>query len=117
MRYIEKRPVGSRAEYQNSQTKYSTNCLYNQAKKALPSPASVLAMLGLEVPKRKNGRGYFVIKCLFHNDNEPSLNIHSKNGHYNCFSCGARGDLISFYMRVTGKLYKDAIHNLLKWRA
>ena len=109
-------PACDRVAYQSKQRNYPIKQNCRQAKKSLPSPANVLAMLGLEVPKRTNSKGYFVLKCLFHNDSEPSLNLHSVKGYYNCFSCGAKGSLTNFYMRVTGKNYADAIKELLAWR-
>ena len=44
-----------------------------------------------------NRAGQFI--CPFHNDHKPSASI--KNDYFNCFVCGAGGDLITF----TAKLY------------
>ena len=113
-------PPSSKVTYKNKYNNtcyYNTNTLKNQAKNELPSPAKILAILGISVPQHTNSKGFFVIKCLFHDDNEPSLNIHSKEGYFNCFSCGAKGSLITFYMKATGKLCKDAIRSLQEWRA
>ena len=38
--------------------------------------------------------------CPFHNDHKPSASI--KNDYFNCFVCGAGGDLISFTAKLHG---------------
>ena len=45
-----------------------------------------------------NRAGQFI--CPFHNDHKPSASI--KNDYFNCFVCGAGGDLITF----TAKLHE-----------
>ncbi|MCK6469399.1 MAG: DUF3987 domain-containing protein [Candidatus Brocadia sinica] len=52
---------------------------------------------------RPNGKKYSP-KCLcpFHDDSDPSLSIDFEDGRFNCFSCGANGDIFDFYQR-----YKD----------
>ena len=45
-----------------------------------------------------NRNGQFI--CAFHNDHKPSASI--KNDYFNCFVCGAGGDLITF----TAKLHR-----------
>src|SRR6056297_2665293 len=44
---------------------------------------------------KKNGRGYFGL-CPFHNDKNPSLSINPKTNLWQCFGCGAAGDVIRF---------------------
>lgn len=34
--------------------------------------------------------------CPFHQDKHPSLSINPKTDRFNCFACGAKGDLIDF---------------------
>ena len=87
---------------------------FNKSK--LPSPKTLLAKLGIQVGK-SNGKGYFVLHCPFHEDRTPSLNLHSLDGHYRCWSgsCGAKGDMTNFYMRVTGRQFKDAVKDLGVW--
>ena len=38
--------------------------------------------------------------CPFHNDHKPSASI--KNDYFNCFVCGAGGDLITFTAKIHG---------------
>ncbi len=104
-----------RATIKNKFRKCHIKPYHNQAKTALPKPVEVLAMLGI-TPTCKNRKGYYVIKCLFHNDSNPSLHFNSINGHYNCFSCGSKGRLIDFYMMATGRTFADTINALRNWR-
>ena len=39
------------------------------------------------------------IKCPFHGDEDPSLKIYLKTNTFNCFGCGAAGDVIEFIER------------------
>ena len=45
-----------------------------------------------------NRNGQFI--CAFHNDHKPSASI--KKDYFNCFVCGAGGDLITFTAKLHG---------------
>ena len=49
-----------------------------------------------------NGKTEAKALCPFHDDRHPSLSVNLESGLYNCFSCGAGGDVLTFYQR-----YKD----------
>ena len=52
--------------------------------------------------------------CPFHEDKNPSFCIHEKTGIWHCKSdakCG-RGDAISFYQKITGKSFDEAIMDM-----
>lgn len=53
-------------------------------------------------------------KCCFHNDNSPSMSIDEDTGIYRCWSCGAHGDIIDFYQRLTGKSLTESIMDIAK---
>jgi hypothetical protein len=59
----------------------------------------------------KVNRANFFI-CPFHNDHKPSASI--KNNYFNCFVCGAGGDLISFTAKYLGLSNLDATKQLIK---
>ena len=88
---------------------------------ALPVPATVLQHLGIVPIGKVNHAGYFLLRCPFHNggqEKHPSLNIHAVDGHYRCHACGtAGGDVLAFYIAVTGKGFKDAARDLGAWGA
>ncbi len=50
--------------------------------------------------------------CPFHNDHKPSASI--KNDYFNCFVCGAGGDLITFTAKYLGLSNFDATKELIK---
>ena len=39
------------------------------------------------------------IKCPFHEDDKPSMKIYTETNTFNCFGCGANGDVIEFIQR------------------
>ena len=55
-----------------------------------------------------NRNGQFI--CPFHNDHKPSASI--KNDYFNCFVCGAGGDLITFTAKLHGLSNYDACKKL-----
>ena len=50
--------------------------------------------------------------CPFHNDHKPSASI--KNDYFNCFVCGAGGDLITFTAKYFGLSNYDAVKKLIE---
>ena len=55
-----------------------------------------------------NRNGQFI--CAFHNDHKPSASI--KKDYFNCFVCGAGGDLITFTAKLHGLKNYDACKKL-----
>lgn len=49
------------------------------------------------------------IKCPFHEDRSPSLKVYTKNNHFVCFGCNARGSPIDFVMKYKNCLFKEAV--------
>lgn len=66
----------------------------------------VIEHYGIKVNRAKQ----FV--CPFHNDHKPSASI--KNDYFNCFVCGAGGDLITFTAKYLGLSNLDATKQLIK---
>lgn len=61
----------------------------NEIKQSL-NILTVLNHYGLKPDRNKQ------IRCPFHDDKTPSLQVYEKTGTYNCFGCGANGDTIQF---------------------
>ena len=59
---------------------------------------------------RVNRANQFI--CPFHNDHKPSASI--KNDYFNCFVCGAGGDLITFTAKYLGMSNIDAAKELIR---
>ncbi len=52
--------------------------------------------------------------CPFHEDHKPSLSLNLINGLWNCFGCGAKGNAVTFLMRIEHITAKEAYQKLLK---
>ena len=66
------------------------------------SMRDILAKCGLSQPNRAG-----FIKCPFHKgDREPSMKIYAKD--YNCFGCGANGDIFKFLQEFYRISFKEA---------
>jgi hypothetical protein len=95
---------------QQNQGRFNRDCL--------PEPMAVLKLLGIN-PKKNNPAGYMALCCPFHaggQEKNPSLNLHVQDGHYRCHACGAKGgDILAFYMAVTGMKFSEAAKSLGAW--
>lgn len=73
--------------------------------KEMYSMPDILARYGLH----PNRRGF--VQCPFHTgDREPSMKVY-RDG-YNCFACGANGDIFSFIMAIENQDFKEAFLSL-----
>jgi DNA primase len=68
--------------------------------KAQVSFEQIFAHYGLAVVRERGSE--LSIQCPFHNDSRPSLKANRERAVFNCFSCGAKGDLVSFVQRKEG---------------
>jgi len=78
--------------------------IFSEVKQAL-NIERVIQFYGFEI-KRHN----FI--CPFHNDTKPSAFI--KNNYFNCFVCGAGGDVIKFVARLYGLSNFEACKKLIQ---
>jgi DNA polymerase len=53
------------------------------------------------------------IRCPFHDDHAPSLQVYAD--HYHCFACGAHGDLVDWLMKVEGLDHAEAARVIATW--
>jgi len=65
--------------------------------------------LGLS-PKRVGKN--FVILCPFHKEKNPSCFLYPESNTFHCFGCNRHGDIIKFYMDITGKGFTEAVDYL-----
>jgi len=63
------------------------------------------------VKLKKNGKGYFGL-CPFHDDHNPSLSINPLRNLWQCFGCGAAGDVIRFVELFDQVDFKEAVKRL-----
>ena len=68
--------------------------------------------LGFEV--KKAGKNFF-IHCPFHTEKRPSCCLYPEFNIFYCFGCGAKGDVITFYMKVNNTTFKEAVDYLTRF--
>lgn len=59
----------------------------------------------------KKGRS-LVCLCPFHNDKHPSMQVSPEKGIAYCFACQSGGDIFSFYQKIEGVDFKQALKDL-----
>jgi DNA primase len=60
---------------------------------------------------KKNGRGYVGL-CPFHKDKKPSLSVNAQTNLWQCFGCGAGGDVIRFVELFDKVAFPQAVKKL-----
>jgi DNA primase len=63
------------------------------------------------VKLKKNGKSWFGL-CPFHDDHNPSLSINPSTNLWQCFGCGAGGDVIRFVELFDQVEFKEAVNRL-----
>jgi len=64
---------------------------------------------------RPGNNGNALALCPFHADTEPSLSVNLDSGLWQCFGCGASGDIIHFYMRRHNCDFTTALWELARF--
>lgn len=54
----------------------------------------------------------FVGLCPFHSEKTPSFVVSPEKQIFKCFGCGESGDVVTFYMKIKGLSFKEAILEL-----
>ena len=62
---------------------------------------TVLEHYGIEVTRRGDE---LTASCPFHEDAKPSFKVNTAKGVFNCFGCGAKGNVLEFVQRKEGGL-------------
>lgn len=70
---------------------------------------ALLQAKGIEL--KKNGKSWFG-RCPFHADKNPSLSINPAKNLWQCFGCGAAGDVIRFVELIDQVDFKEAVRRL-----
>ena len=60
----------------------------------------------------ENGKPEALGLCPFHDDHDPSLSVNIITGLYRCFSCGAKGDVFTFYQKTKGVDFRTALKDV-----
>ena len=71
--------------------------------------AALVKSKGIDL--KKNGKSYHGL-CPFHDDTNPSLSINPDKNLWQCFGCGAAGDVIRFVELVDKVAFPEAVKRL-----
>ena len=73
--------------------------------------ADMAAIIGEYVTLTKKGSDYQGL-CPFHNDNHPSLSVSPRKFCYSCWSCGAKGNVITFVQNFEHISFQEALQKV-----
>lgn len=73
----------------------------------------IVDLVGQRVNLKKAGKNWKGL-CPFHNDKNPSFNVSQELGRYNCWSCGAKGDIFTWVMETQQVDFAEAMRILAK---
>jgi len=71
----------------------------------------IVEVVSSYVKLKKVGRNYVGL-CPFHSEKTPSFTVSPEKQIFKCFGCGAGGDVITFYMKIKGLSFKEALLEL-----
>lgn len=72
--------------------------------------ASLVEIASETMRLRRQGSNYLGL-CPFHAENSPSFNIR-QDRFFHCFGCGASGNAIGFFMKLSGLTFPEAVEQL-----
>lgn len=75
------------------------------------SKTDIVDLIGEKVTLQKKGKGYFGL-CPFHHEKTPSFSVEPERKIYNCFSCGEKGNAITFLQKTSNLSFVEAIEDL-----
>ena len=78
-------------------------------KALLPTPYNFYQRFNITI---KSGVTWQMFKCVFHDDKHASMSINSHHGGFICHACGAKGDMVKFYMMYFNVDFKTACTEL-----
>ncbi len=73
--------------------------------------ADLAEVVGQYVPLRRAGKSLKAC-CPFHQEKTPSFHVSPDRGMFYCFGCKASGDVFSFYERIEGVSFPEALRAL-----
>ena len=71
----------------------------------------IVDLISEKVALSKKGKSYFGL-CPFHNEKTPSFSVEPERKIYTCFSCGEKGNAITFLQKTENLSFVEAVENL-----
>ena len=78
------------------------------AKEQVRQAIDIVDLVGKYAPLRRQGRS-FVARCPWHDDTRPSLQVNPERQSWNCWVCDVGGDVFSFFMKIEGVEFGEAL--------
>ena len=75
--------------------------------------ANIVDAIGRIIQLRNSGKSHSAL-CPFHKETDGSFHVYEQTQTYICFGCGAKGDIIGFYMQYYNLDFKEALEKLCK---
>lgn len=69
---------------------------------------NIVDIVSKYIPLTKKGNSYFGV-CPFHDDHSPSMSVSENKQMFNCFSCGAAGNVFNFLQRYENISFMEAV--------
>lgn len=69
---------------------------------------NIVDVISKYIPLSKRGKNYFGV-CPFHDDHSPSMSVSEEKQMFNCFSCGAAGNVFTFLQRYENISFMEAV--------
>lgn len=91
------------------------NNLFIEKLNSLLSRASLVDILRDRYKTVHRGGSKYYVQCPFHKDGQeahPSMSVDDSTGMYKCFTCGAKGNTITYLKEKEGMDFKDAVKYL-----
>ncbi|MDP1710333.1 MAG: CHC2 zinc finger domain-containing protein, partial [candidate division WWE3 bacterium] len=73
----------------------------------------VVEVISSYLPLQKSGKNYKAL-CPFHSEKTPSFMVSPTLQIFKCFGCGEGGDVISFYSKIEGVPFGEALKEMAK---
>lgn len=89
--------------------------LFIEKLNALLSRVSLVDILRDKYKVIHRGGSQYTVQCPFHKDGQeanPSMSVDDSKGIYQCFTCGAKGNTITYLKEKEGMDFKDAVKYL-----
>ncbi len=85
--------------------------LDNSKIEEIRSSVNIVDVISEYIPLTQRGRNYFGV-CPFHDDKHPSMSVSPTLQMFNCFSCGAAGNVFKFVMDYENITFMDAVKKI-----
>lgn len=82
-----------------------------EVREAVRARVDLAELVSQYVPLRRSGLN-MVARCPFHEEKSASFNVSTERGLFHCFGCKASGDVFTFYERIEGLSFPDALRAL-----